>query len=309
MAIKMTVIEVAKMVSLLLGLCALISNKISQTENSIAFQQYPRIEIDFEALHLRKKDKYFAVFLIPTLPAHVEIRKAIRETWANVSRWKELEDEEEQYTNIKLMFIAGQIQNQSYSEEFLEEADQHSDIFISKELKEHRTILKYKVLWGLQRSQQLFDYNFLIKTDDDIFVNLPTVLKGLKKMNSTKVYGGHIMHYGGFGGYPKWKYCSGGGYVLSHDMVSKIISLEPAVHNVQFRPEDGYVGWLVYKYNEKCGFSLNLPITISRALKLNKALCEENNFWFYHGMKTNTMNAMFEKINENTTTPCTSLMM
>ena len=265
----------------------------------------PKIFVNFDKLTV-EKEKCFAVFLIPTLPGKVKNRNTIRETWANSTAWAASEYIEEQFKNFKIMFVVGKITNKPYSEEFLDEVSTHNDIFIVSSLVEHRTVLKYKVLWGLKRSQQLYDYKFLIKTDDDILVNLPIVLENLKSMDSHMMYGGEcFMEYGGFDGYPKWRYCSGGGYTLSYDMVSAMLKLDDEVHQVPFRPEDGYVGWLVYNVNKKLNFSLKVPKRFKHCLKTYGYKCGVYDHWFYHFVsKPGQMESLFHNVNTNSIVEC-----
>ena len=95
------------------------------------------------------------------------------------------------------------------------------------------------------------------------------------------------MRYGGFGGFPKWIYCSGGGYVLSYDLVTEVLNLPPVVHRVQFKPEDGYTGWLVYNVNKITNFTVG-PESLHGALNMGKEGrdCGPFTSCFYHKMRT-----------------------
>ena len=253
------------------------------------------------------KEKYFAVFLIPTLPGKVNARKTIRETWANFTAWAAFTPAEQEYLNFKLMFIVGNTRDKPYSSEFIEESFKNKDIVIASALEEHRMVLKYKVLWGLQRIQRLYDYKFIVKTDDDILVNLPLVLKKLQSLqHNNMVYGGDCYRrYGGFGGLPRYKYCSGGGYFLSRDMVTSLMGLGLEVHNVPFRPEDGYIGWLVYNVNKNLNFSLEVPKQFPDVLSLVGYKCGTFKHWFYHHIGgTAAFRSLFEKMQSNSTIKC-----
>ena len=255
------------------------------------------------------KEKYFAVFLIPTLPGKVSARKTVRETWANFTAWAAFTTAEQEYLNFKLMFIVGNTRNKPYSAEFIEESLKHKDIVIASALDEHRTVLKYKVLWGLQRIQRLYDYKFIIKTDDDILVNLPLVLKKLQSLQyNSMVYGGDCyQRYGGYSGLPRYWYCSGGGYFLSSDMVTSFKGLGEEVQNVPFRPEDGYIGWLVYNVNKNLNFSLKVPKRFPHVLSLYGYKCGTFKHWFYHRIGgTTAIRSLFERIQSNLTTECRS---
>ena len=268
----------------------------------------PPPTVNFDHIEVKKED-YFVVFVIPTMAHKVQSRETIRATWANMTAWSGLDPLREQYSyfNFKIMFIIGDMRDdEPYSQEFLDEASKHNDIFIVSGLVEHRLVLKYKVLWALKRSQHLYNYKFLIKTDDDILVNLPQLMVKLNTVGRHMTYGGEcFQRYGGFSGYPRWVYCSGGGYVLSYDMVSSLFKLDPGVHNVPFRPEDGYVGWLVYNVNKNLNFTLKVPKKFGHVLKTYGYDCGIYDHWFYHYVGTpKKMTTLFQNINTNSWVKC-----
>ena len=126
----------------------------------------------------RIQEKYFLVFAIPSRPANVALRNAIRKTWSNTSSWSgSLSDIEEEHKQIKLMFIFGS--DHKYDQAFEQELKQNDDMFVVGNLTENRISLKYKVLWAMQQSLYRYEYSYFIKTDDDIAVNLPLLIKEL----------------------------------------------------------------------------------------------------------------------------------
>ena len=245
-----------------------------------------------------KKEKYFMVVAIPTMPGNSAKRAAIRSTWSNASRWANLKDTEEQFKRIKIMFILGDTKFETESEEFKKEMKEYNDMYIINGLTEGRIVLKYKVLWGLKRSLT-FDYDFFIKTDDDIFVNLPLMIMSLMASSRARLYTGSCMHvYGGWGKYPRWLYCSGGGYILSRDVVEEIQRLPERVHHVQFRPEDAYTGWLVHCLDEFNDFKVK--VFTQGLLKVGSYKCGPfTHIWFYHHVMYSNMEKFFQKIDKN----------
>ena len=97
----------------------------------------------------------------------------------------------------------------------------HDDIRIDDRLNEERSVLKYKVIWGMLQGLEKLDFHYLIKTDDDVFVDLPLLIRYMIPRNRTNIYTGRCANgYGGSYGSPKiYGYCSGGGYILSQDVV------------------------------------------------------------------------------------------
>ena len=126
----------------------------------------------------RTLEKYFLVFAIPSRPTNVALRNAIRKTWSNTTSWSDsLSDVEEKHKQIKLMFIFGS--DHKYDPAFEEELKQNNDMFVVGNLTENRISLKYKVLWAMQQSLYRYEFSYFIKTDDDIAVNLPLLIKEL----------------------------------------------------------------------------------------------------------------------------------
>ena len=178
------------------------------------------------------KERVFLLFVIPTLPSHYEERRAIRDTWA-AGKWSNLRNIEPYFNTFKIMFIVGNLDlmdNKNYSSKFLEELKTHDDIWINDSLNEERTVIKYKVIWGMLRGLEEFDFDYLVKTDDDIFVDLPLLLRYMIPLNRTNTYTGNCNRfYGGWGDTPRFPYCSGGGYVLSQDVVKGMMEVNKKV--------------------------------------------------------------------------------
>ena len=260
------------------------------------------VQIDFNDKFRVKKKKYFAIIMVPTIPAHVRIREVIRGSWGNISAWSVgMENLESKYKSIKLMWVIGY--KPEYPEEFNEEVSKYDDIYICDKIDEQRTALKYKVLWSYMRSVQLFDFKYFVKTDDDILLNMPLLLTYLKNAPRTHFYGGRcVMGYGGFGGYPKWKYCSGGGYYMSKDVVEHAIALPSEHHRVPFRPEDAYTGYLVHMTRTDLNYNVTMERN-NRALHLSKYKCGPWNFIFYHN-EYGKMQEHFDMLTVNKTIDC-----
>ena len=236
------------------------------------------------------EDSYYIVFIIPTHPSKITIRQAIRETWANVSAWSLLANEEwEDKKKIRLMFVFGALEDSSNSTEFQEELSQNDDMFVVSNIKESYYTLRYKVLWGIEYSSQHFNYKFLVKTDDDIMVNLPVLVRVMSSFTPGLRYVGRCVNIRGRAP-QRWRYCSGGGYVLSRDLVGHILNLPDSVHNVTMKPEDVFTGWLVWNVNNLNNVYNTTEFAVKpryryRALSLGRYNCGPLNKWFYHGYK------------------------
>eukprot|EP00116_Pleurobrachia_bachei_P010996 sb/3471258/ len=144
------------------------------------------------------KEDVFFVFVIPTMAKHREIRDAIRATWMNTTAWGAVQysnntnsnntsnstsnnstnnsmisddnitthqytpEEEEHFKKFRVMFIVAETEqgeDEETKEQVRNEAEKHGDIFMITGLDEHRTVLKYKVIWGFRQSLALFNYS------------------------------------------------------------------------------------------------------------------------------------------------------
>ena len=140
-------------------------------------------------------EKYFLVFAIPSDPRHVELRRTIRNTWSNITSWgSSLSRIDDRHKRFKLMFIFGS--EHKFNKNFEKELELHGDdMFIIDGLKDNYSTLKDKVLWGMKKALQSYDFTYFIKTDDDIVVNLPKLLTDLRKLPTDHYYAGNCYRY------------------------------------------------------------------------------------------------------------------
>lgn len=201
-----------------------------------------------------QKKYYFVVFLIPSMPDDTEVRNFLRSSWVNISAWgEELDGVSSKFVKFKVMFIIGKEAGKTFSKRQQDEMSKNSDMFVFEEAIEHRTILRYKVIWGMKISRTLYRYSYLVKLDTDTFVDLPLLLQGLAHLPRHGVYAGECrLRLGGYAaraipGASEYRYCSGAGYVLSQDLVEELLDMDLSWHTSIITPEDGFVGWLLFQ--------------------------------------------------------------
>ena len=287
---------------------ALTTTSTSLDDMRLVQESHTQSAIDEKSKSLsdkRARENYFIVFVIPTHPRKVEQRNAIRKTWANVKVWSLLAEQDKEKKRIRVLFICGNPPASDNTEEFKAEVSNNDDIFVVKNITEGKVSLRYKNMWGFRYSYQHYNFEYLVKTDDDVTVNLPKMIQDLSKYPRGFYYLGS--NAGKVGKPPQqWRYCSGGGYVLSYDLVQEIVHLSPAVHKPTMKPEDVFTGWLVWNVNNNTEHSV-LPHPMG-ALHLSPYKCGPLNKWFYHGYKKISSESRIETFHDyfmnNTPSEC-----
>ena len=199
----------------------------------------------------RCTQKVFLLIMVLTHPANFKRRTIIRKTWATDPslqiRWK-------------TVFLLGRVAGNSTQNEYLEaESMMYKDIIRGAQNESYYN-LTLKIQMGLEWAAKYCDFQFLLKTDDDVFINPFNLIDYLRNPDTpqTKLYMGRCTHnqlvlrggkYGvsvneyGKDTYPD--FCNGPSYVLSSDLVSKLVELFDTVK--PFKLEDVYIGMLVQK--------------------------------------------------------------
>ena len=192
---------------------------------------------------------YLLVVLVLSSVRGRERRDAIRETWM------------EGYRDFKhpviIKFSVGTLGLASTDLDALDsEQLAFNDLLLLPDLRESYSNLTRKVLYSFVALDQSYDFSYLMKCDDDTFIVLQSILDELSERTSKRSH-----YWGFFDGRAhvkkqgKWSekewflcdrylpYALGGGYVLSHDLVSRISS---AADGLQlYNSEDVSVGvWL-----------------------------------------------------------------
>lgn len=252
------------------------------------------LKIELEKPIVVNENRSFIIFAIPSLDTVTcsNLRHSIRSRWMNYSFWniQQFEKMDPRFLKFKLMFVIGK-SKLNFSEEVLEEASQHDDMFLAPELSEGSNMLRYKVMWSMKKSLALFDYDYLVKVDHDTLIDLPALIKGLMKQRRYSFYGGfcnlHVPKRKKYEDLVWFQYCQGGGYILSRDLVEKI-TLEDQLHtNVPITPEDLYTGWLVYNIELKSKARRKIRTTIRHSVRLYRKNYVKLSvgFWFLHWLK------------------------
>ena len=158
----------------------------------------------------------------------------------------------------RCFFLIGRSLSHNIQKAVNAEALQHQDILQGLYLDSYRN-LTLKVLQGFIWSHELCPAFYILKTDDDCFVNVPVLKTLLGKASSGRnMYIGHVMYDADRRKVirdtgSKWRvsssqyslqyyppYASGFGYLISWDLVEVISSIFQSINMVPV--EDAYIG-------------------------------------------------------------------
>lgn len=141
------------------------------------------------------------------------------------------------------------------------EAELHQDMLLLEDVSDQHESLSYRTLRSFQYiSNEMSNFLYMLKCDDDSFVNLLAVGKELSERTTNKgYYWGQFLGAGGIideGPYAehRWTACEtyfpyalGGGYVLSMDLVHLVAKSAPYL--MVYNNEDVSLGAWLAPYN------------------------------------------------------------
>lgn len=201
-------------------------------------------------------EEIYLLIVVITAPANFERREIIRKTWARDVSMKK---------RWKTMFLVGQVTGDSTLEEHLKAESLMYNDFVRGAQKENYRNLTLKTEMGLEWAAKYCDFQFLLKVDDDVFVNPYRLMEILSKPDTpkTQLYLGRVaarrvVHRdkGKYGvsmeeynqtRYPE--FCNGPAYVLSSDLVHKLVELFDVKNPLKL--EDVYIGMLMQTLDVK----------------------------------------------------------
>lgn len=175
-------------------------------------------------------------------------RQTLRETWLTHS-WNNS-------ANVRYAFLLGEVKDTKLQEKVFQESQRFGDI-IKESFVDSYSNLTYKTVMGFKwASTKCAVAKAVMKTDDDMYVNVPNVLKIVRNNASvlqTNVVGScsqkagpirskNSKWFASVDSYPGKFYpgfCSGTGYMTSMNVAKKIYDISP--HVPFFHLEDVYV--------------------------------------------------------------------
>ncbi|KAL3885859.1 hypothetical protein ACJMK2_025891 [Sinanodonta woodiana] len=210
------------------------------------------------------------IILIFTTHQRQQERNSIRQTWLKFTN--------RNTANVRYSFLLGEIPDAQLRKLVEEENKIHNDI-IKEDFVDTYQNLTYKTIMAFKYAITKCSYaKFVMKTDDDMWINIPGLLKVIereKKTLQTAVIGachpvaGPIRDtfskwYASFQSYPHDSYpgfCSGTGYVTSINVARKVFDISKNVPF--FHLEDVYVAICIrklgYRLHPIAGFNIGRP--------------------------------------------------
>ncbi|KAK7100013.1 beta-1,3-galactosyltransferase 5-like [Littorina saxatilis] len=191
------------------------------------------------------------IIIITSSPDHFELRSEIRKTWcdtknASADVWQ-------------CVFLVGQTLDENIRTRLKDESQRHRDILRGNYLDSYRN-LTMKVMHGLAWLTTKCEAPYVLKTDDDCYVNTLLLWQFLVHHNkqTTGLYAGNMVvktHKRKVIRDPneKWSvsvedyrpeyypmYASGSGYAISFDVVTKLVEESQFIKPIP--NEDAYIG-------------------------------------------------------------------
>jgi len=246
--------------------------------------------------------------LITSAPNNSEKRRSIRETWCRPSNFNLVDHP------WQCVFLLGQTLEKSSQLIIENEISHHHDILQGSYVDSYRN-LTIKIMHGLRWSSTDCPTDYVLKTDDDVYVNTQ-LLHSLILSNTPRenVYIGSVVDsrerlqvirnqlnkwavtYEEYplSYYPP--YAVGMGYILSMDVVKNMVNISGYV--VPFANEDAYIGVLAYRLGLE-------PTTTGRFVLTGSGLrtCNMRYLVVVHYVTAQGQSDMFQ-MNQDASTQC-----
>ena len=240
------------------------------------------------------------LIVITSAPENSDKRKAIRDTWCDPSKFNLTK------FTWQCVFLVGQTPHWPSDITVDREIEHYSDILKGSYFDSYRN-LTHKVMHGLHWASTVCPTNYVLKTDDDVFVNTKLLLSILESNTpEANVYIGLLVDSPkrlevirnpmnkwvvSFEEYPHSHYppySSGMGYVLSHDVVTRMVNLSQ--YTIPIPNEDAYVGVLADILSVQPSRTGRFTLTGS-----GLRLCNYMYLVLIHHIKAEDQYTMFEK--------------
>lgn len=200
------------------------------------------------------------MILIFSSPRNVKRREVIRDTWIKFIRES---SPDKQGARVRHLFVVGMFGlEKEVAASLLEEQATNNDMLMLSQLKDGYSWLTYKLKKSFSHLSAEYSFDYLLKVDDDSFVQLNLLYDVLVEQHAQLEHNGRRpLYMGYFSGHAtvkntgKWSerhwflcdhylpYALGGGYLLSRTLVDYVANNAELLEN--YRSEDVSLGvWL-----------------------------------------------------------------
>ena len=249
----------------------------------------------------------YLLIIVHSHPAHKRRRNAIRETWGRIVH--NFDD----VRQVIIVFLLGIPQDYDEYQSVKKEARLYRDTVVYDFVDQYRN-LSVKSLLGLQWSiSHCKNAKFVIKADDDVYLNIPSFLKDLHNYPEKDLILGSLNPRSPVKRYGQWKveyrdypyslfppYCSGCTYAFSTDVARKLYHVSQSSQAPALIPvEDVYVtGLLAERAGIKCKHHGQFPtwITVPSVRYVQRFL--DGEILGLHGVDWIRMHTMWQMIHK-----------
>lgn len=184
--------------------------------------------------------------IITTSYEHRSRRSSLRNSWLSCSQ--------NNTSELRYIFILGQTENKTLLQSVIVEEKQYQDIVVAN-FKDSYKNLTLKTITGFHwANEQCQHARFVMKTDDDVYVNIPGIMEILDRKDDSFSLGypnrgtkplrtvGHkwYMSYEEYPSSTYPDYFDGLGYILSMTLLKRILNIYPFVRFISL--EDVFIG-------------------------------------------------------------------
>ncbi|XP_049641358.1 beta-1,3-galactosyltransferase 5 [Suncus etruscus] len=224
----------------------------------------------------------FLVLLVTSSQDQASTRTIIRNTWGGTRTVLGRQ--------VRAFFLLGRTPTQDMQARVAEESRQHGDI-LQKDFVDVYANLTLKTMMGMEWVQHFCpEASFVMKTDSDMFINVPYLVELLLRRNRTRRFFTGFLKMNELpirAKYSKWfisrheypgdrypPFCSGTGYVFSSDVAGLVFNVSENVPYIKL--EDVFVGLCLQQvgivpealHSQQTFFPEGLPFSICRFRRL-----------------------------------------
>jgi len=247
------------------GLRALLSSVFDAAPPRVLSQQRLPTELEYYSRRQQKVNKYrhktvlmpsslcrkntFMVILVHSSTTNVDHRQAIRVTWGHAvltGTWPNMSQRKKStITRLRMAFVLGLHADESVNLAIRQEHARSDDIIQADFIDSCRN-LTLKSLFGLKVVQTYCpDVKYLLKSDDDMVINLPYLLNILARNPMTRSFMGPYNSHSRVHRKGVWKltleefpfavfppYESGSAYVITGDLINELLATSDYVPHI-----------------------------------------------------------------------------